>query len=480
MSSPQQVIQLAQAGRIQEALQLWDRLARQRPRDPNLLALGGNLYGQAGNLDAARRCFKKALKSDKRNVQAHMGMGQLLRTRGEHLEAVKHLRMAHQASPADLGVANNLALSLRESGRAAEGVGILKRYVDKTDHPGTRYNYANLLLAAGDAHAARKQFLRLRDAHPDNASALNGLGMAEFGCGNAQAAMEAFEKALELDPQSLPVLANFARACEQVGAFDRAAEGFQKWLELQPEAYEPRVRLANAYGELQRHEDALELLDRAIGQAPDRPEAYRDKSAILEQINRLEEAWATLEQALDRVGSDPVLALMRGRLLRRRKQPEEAIAALEAEHPESPELQRRRAHELALAHDAAGQFDLAWKRVEDFNRLTSTEPPADPFLDSLVERSEAQGLERLKEAPQASEDGTQAPIFVVGLPRSGTTLLGRILGAHSGVHELEESPYLSELARSVDWPVQPLDEAQRAELRARYFDAFDAQGKRVV
>ncbi|MDX1571871.1 MAG: tetratricopeptide repeat protein [Xanthomonadales bacterium] len=467
---PQQIVRLAQAGQTREALSAWSRLSRKRPNDSELLALGGNLHAQSGDLEQAGHCFKEALAADERNVTANTGMGRLLRDSGDFDGAVRHLRAAAQARPDDLGIANLLALCLRDSGRPEEAADFLEPHT-RGGHPGTRYNFANLLLAAGRFDEARGQFQELVGKARANPALLNGLGLAESGLGRLTEAINAFESALAIDSNAAPVLANLARAYEHGGRLDDAANLLRRLVAQQPGAYEPRIQLANVLREQQQTSEAIRLLTAAIAAEPDRVEAYRDRVAALEESNRLDEAESALTEALERHSQDPELLLMSGRLARRRGDHDMALEVLSDLHHEENDFERRRSYELAQACEALGKNEIAWNHVLRFNELTAAAPPSDPHFDAL--------LDRVEEVTRAQPAAVPPPVFMVGLPRSGTTLLGRILGAHSEVQELEEQPFLAELARKSGWPGQ--EPENPAQLRNNYLDRLpDTQERRVV
>lgn len=476
MPKPGEIIALARAGRLKDALNAWKSLGGHQARNAEFLALGGNLYGRAGDLEQAGRCFKRALAADKRNLAARVGMAQTLRRRHELMGAIEHLRFAARTAPADLAIANHLALCLRDAGRIDEALRFLGPHARRTDHPGTRYNHANLLLAAGRHGQALERFRSLLEDDPGNPSFLNGLGMAAFGDGRLDTAIEAFEKALAADPDAPPALANLARAYQRAGRLAEAEDLLRRLLARRRDAYEPRVQLANLLREQQRTDEALERLQAAIGIDPKRPEAHRDRVAALEEANRLEAAEAALAEARAHHPADPGLELARARLLRRRGKVDEAIGTLAGLRPDEPELERRCQHELALAWDRAGAADSAWKHLAAFNRLSTAEPPKDPFLDGLLARIAKLPWPAGQAAAIAAET---TPIFLVGFPRSGTTLLGRILGAHSRLRELEETPYIAALARSLDWPQGEVRDPQA--LRQRYLERVgDLDGQRLL
>ncbi|MEM9302392.1 MAG: tetratricopeptide repeat protein [Pseudomonadota bacterium] len=456
---------LAQAGRTDEALARWRGGKPKRRERPLWHTVGGQLLASAGDLVRAEHQFRQALKLEPRNLGALVGLGDVLRQTGRERAAIKPYRRALDQRPRDPVLSINLALCLAHAGESDEAQRLLGPIVPGVSDPRALLQCATVMRVAGDTDSAVTLLERGLTRSPNAAPLLNELGLVRQAAGALDAAAASFEQAIAADPAGVPPRNNLGAVRELQGALGAAETAWRDSLARCPEQPEVQVRLANVLRELERPVDAEALLRETLAAVPDFVAARHDLSALLEEGNRITEAREVLGDA---PAEHPLLLLMDARIRRREDDFETALGRLAGAGFDDPVLEARRLRERALSLDALERYDEAWNSLEARAPLV-TRPAVQTEHDGWLAGYAAHGLTRLEEAASLPPGGDSAPVFLVGFPRSGTTLLGRVLGAHPGIAEMEERSPLDHVARAVPgWPSSPLDPQQAPALRQRY------------
>jgi len=303
------------------------------------------------------------------------------------------------------------------------------------------------MLNEGNFRGAERLLLSLSKARPRDASVLQGLAIAQSRSGRLQVALRTLAKVRKLAPNRPEPLLEQAQVLRACGRFD---EG---------------LRAARVAHEM----------------APNDPATIATKAELLQMTGDLDGAWALLREAEAKglVRGNAVLAY--AEVARLRGAPEEAIDVLRA-HVEQPGLPRvdKRAglFRLGALLDAAKRHDEAFRTIDEAQRVIPVRHDPEGFsraVDRLIEVSTREALEGTPRARDASE----LPVLVVGMPRSGTTLVEQIIASHpegAGASELgditklvmelevDKSP-LALMTRLDAIKQGPLDRASRAYLR---------------
>ncbi len=229
--------------------------------------------------------------------------------------------------------------------------------------------------------------------------------------------------------------------------------------------------LANAYRMLGRPDDALETAERALAAHPDSPTAVRIKSSVLRTTGRAAEALTLIESAARARPRGVALACEHADVLRALNRTEQALSAL-SPHSERDDLSdaHRRAVHIRRAQllDQLDRFDDAFAAAARANAGV-TDPPVTPAAPTIA----AWPRDAIDRVPASTAEGV-TPVLVVGMPRSGTTLLERIIAAHPSTAGVGECPVLpailDELRALETQPTQAWSDAAGT----RYLDALGA------
>ena len=393
----------------------------------------------AGRPGEAAEAFAAVLAADPRDAAARGNLAVALKALGRLAEAIELLRGGLALDPGRAALWNNLGNALREAGDAGAAVDALRAAVAAAPADASFHtNLSIALRAAGRAAEAARAAREATRLSPELAHAHAALGNALLDAGEAVAAAAAMAEACRLEPRSAVFRANLGRALyerRELGAARLALEGA---LVLDP-------ALAEAHANLGAVLDAAGELDAAV----------RHHERALELAPALTSPWLSLARA-GRLGDTERLE----RRLREDRLGDEGRADLH--------------FALGTASDRAGRAPEAFAHFERANALKrGLIPPFDAErhsrrVDALIESFGPAALQRGLEAGHRSE----LPVLVVGMPRSGTTLVEQILAAHPRVAARGELRALGRLATSAGdgerWPARfaalgPPERLARAE-----------------
>ena len=327
--------------------------------------------------------------------------------------------------------------------------------------PQAHYAYGQALTALGDHPQAEQAFATALQLEPNWADAWVSYGVERYRQSDTDAAIVAMRQALLRDPGHAAAMGNLGAFLRITGGIDEAEALLRDHLQRQPDAIGSRLNLVADLLQSERSQDALALLD-AVPPPAD-PASFRhwslQRSQALLQRNDAPGARQTLAALLSR-GPLPaalqplllwrhvLLALAEGDPVRARGYAEQMEAALDsAVLPEHAIMAQydlakfwsgQQAHVRAFAHWQNAHAQL--RQSQPFSR-----PGHRAFVDAGIAHF---NKARLHDGPRAGNTDP-APIFIVGMPRSGTTLIEQILGAHRDAHAAGERPALGQMFASL-------------------------------
>ena len=447
---------------------------------PSAAALHANLaeaYRGLGQFERAAGCCRTALRLWPDFPEALCNLGLALQGLGKHAEAVEHFRRAIELRP-DFAVAhNNLGNALRELGRLDEALEHFRRAVELApEHAPARTNLGQMLVDRGRADEALPHCQEAVRLQPDLAALHHNLGNALRALGRFGEARAAYLEAIRLDPNLARAHAHLGLVLQQEGQLGDALVWLRQATELEPANADFCTYLADLYGDREEYAEAIPCWERVLALAPDRAAAHNALGWALQEERRLSEAEEHFRMALrlqpDYAGAQlslgglheelgdltaaeadfrtalqmqPTFALPHARLatLLRGKLAETDLAALEQRlaDPELGEGPRARllfglAHVLDARGDVARAADCLRQAnalaLESARRQKREYVPADHerFVDNLIRAFDADWFARRTGAGLP----TRRPVFVFGLPRSGTTLIEQVLASHSHIY----------------------------------------------
>jgi Flp pilus assembly protein TadD len=388
---------------------------------------------QRGDLARADELCRQMLVARRDHPDALNLLGAIYQRAGRVDDAIAWLRRAVQAEPRNPHFHNNLGVYCTHAGRYEEAVECYQ-------------------------HALRLQ--------PDFAEVHNNLAYALYGLGRNEEARTAAEQALRLRPEFAEAHNHLGLALMELNRAEEAAEHFRKALELQPRLPAVHRNLGNAMRELGRPQEAIAAFEEALRLDPNFAEAHSDMGEILKELGRFKESVAHLKEALR---AKPDYALVYWNLNNLAGQGKDGLSEQEFGHLQSlAENERLSVLDRSVVHltlgkvlDGQGKWDKAFEHFLQGNALrkgwlekigrkfdtTSHRAMVGRNIDFFDE-------EFFQHKKQFGSD-SELPVFVVGMPRSGTSLVQQILSAHSQVVGADELWDITQMVSNLQLQAKP-------------------------
>jgi len=386
------------------------------------------------------------------SLDLHLRAGLAAAQAGDPAAAIPHFRRVLDEAPGDVPTRCNLAIALISVGALDEAGAVAA--AGGAD-PGLRRLAAYAWQQQGRLAEAAAAYEEVLEAWPDDWESVNNLGNVRRAAGDLEGAAAALGRAVALRPDLIEIRINLSNALGQAGRHAERVALMAAAARAAPA--DPRV--ATEYGVAAaeaRDLAAAEAAYRAaIAADPGFIPAYVELGLLLETQNRL----GDLESLLGAAPAAPELGFLKAWLLRRQGRFAEALPLAEAA-PASIEPARR-AQLLGEIYDRLGDAPRAFAAFAEMNRAAEA---AAPPADRSRYRREIADAAPTGRSPAAVDGTPPSPAFILGFPRSGTTLLDTLLLNLPELHVLEEMPVLDAVERS---------SADSNALRARYFEVLE-------
>jgi tetratricopeptide (TPR) repeat protein len=412
------------------------------------LQAGLNCYRQ-GNLDAAEKHFREAISRDANSIQGLNLLGMICVNTGRQEEAVQLITKALKINPADAQAHGNLGLAYQRLGNLKQAEQHFRKSIDLDQSKPTVWNsLGNVLRELGQAADAVKAYESTLRVNGNYAECWANLSKALVDLGKYEQAFQAVSQALQIDP-AVPEFHNqIAEVYRKSSKFDLAIGAYKKSLELNPTLYESMLGLATVYRESEDSEAALTVLDRLIELEPGHAKAYTVLGVLKEQLGEPEAAAACFKKSIE-LAPNVVSPHWHLSQIKGRKSTTDEILAMERFQEIKGLSRQDQGHlhfGLGAAYDQQGEITKAFEAWWTANQLKAERFPFDLHnrrqnRDLTIEHSRVLKT-RLGES---SVRENRQLVFVIGVPRSGTSLTDQILSSHSEVSSLGEVGYGDEM-----------------------------------
>jgi tetratricopeptide (TPR) repeat protein len=414
-SNIQSIVALYSNGQTQEALVDIEALVKDFPNSPLLYNIRAACYKANGQMDDSVKDYEKAITLKPDYAEAYYNLGVTLRELGQIDAAKKSYEKA-------------LAI--------------------KHEYPGAHNNLGSILLDLGSIDSAVDHFEWAVAFKPDYAEALNNLGVVERQQEKFDLAIKSFEKAINIQPNYVQAHSNLGNTLQELGQHDAAMTCYEKAVAINPNHAPCYIDIGLVHREKGQVDDAIKFYEKALAINPNIAYAYDNLCNIKKYtINKKQ---ITKMQSL--LSSDKL----------------------------SPSDRRYLCFALAKVNENLDNQDELFKYLHEANRLRKQE------LNYSLDRSKTL-FSSVKEMfssaysdigrSLSSEPSTFKPIFIVGMPRSGTTLVEQIISSHHAVHGAGELSTLTKIigpiaTNHVNQGMNKLPEKAFLSIREQYLDVL--------
>jgi len=423
-----------QAGHLHEAEALYRQVLQVVPDEPGVLHLAGMAACQQGRHEEGIPLLRKAIARNPSAAEYHVTLGNALKESGKLEPAAKRYREALRLNPNLSEVHNNLGTVLKEQGDTDAAVAAYRKALALNPRfAQAHFNLGSTLLEAGQAEEAVASLEEAIALLPSYVDALVNLGSAYNEQGQFEKAVQPLARAVESDPSSASAHRNLGHALEELDRHERAVLHYREALRLGPDAADLRTRLANCLRETDQFAEALAQAEQALALDPGNAPAQVAVGDVYKNQGRHDEALAAYRRAL---AIEPRLP---GAYV--------SLAAVKRFGPEDEDLRRMEAlagsldeevNALPGLHFALGKvygdckdYERSFRHYAEGNRLRRAKIDYDAgrrsgLVDELMEVFTPQLFAERAGLGSASE----LPVFILGMPRSGTTLTEQIVSSH--------------------------------------------------
>lgn len=395
-----------QRGQLKKAQALYEKLCRADANDVEALYMLGSTHGQRGQYRQACEILEQALSKQPNALPIHCALGAAYKSMGNKDQAIARFRQAHALSPDNTDIGLELAGLLMTQGEYSEARGLLESILSK---PGSQ----------GSALA----------------TALHGLGELAQLERKTDTAIEYYRHALQAEPDRPMTHNRLGYALHTQGHLDEAIRHYRRATELAPDLFIAHKNLASTLTTAGRLEAALDSVNRALALEPDDVAAVSCKASILERRNEHQAAYDLIKPLIDRGVRHPGLGVTLAEICRKIGVCEETAEYLETllQKLDLPDSTREQLHYAAgKLYDQLDAFDTAFGHFQAANALRPDHYASAEHWATIHILTETFSRDFLKTAPRA-QHGSRQPVFILGMPRSGTSLTEQILACHPEV-----------------------------------------------
>jgi tetratricopeptide (TPR) repeat protein len=400
--------------------------------------LAAFVLADSGRMGEARAAYEKGLAIKPDFPQALFNLGAILQGEGDRTGALERYRAALALVPDFAEAHLNLGICLAEGGDPAAAAPHLERAAAlQPNRPEAHDALGNALVEMDEPERAVASYRRALALDDKAAKTHFNLGNAFRKQDRLEAALVSYHDALALDPGLASAALGIGGVARDLGRREEAEKYFRRALAIDPRSVLAEVGLSLTLRLERATAEALAAAERAVALDPGEAEAHTALGICLQDYGRFEEAEAAFRRALA-LKPDNATALYH---LANLGQAELGDAELERMQAmlARPRLERETRvglnFALGTAFDGRGDYDRAFAFFRAGNELRAAQHPFDlavteRLIDDIIAMFDAAFFAQHEGFGQESD----RPVFVLGMPRSGTTLVEQILASHPEVH----------------------------------------------
>ncbi len=516
----QQVINLLHNNRLTEARTLCEQLNYSNKRDLDIWLLLADIYQQCGDFDKAVNSYRKIIKLKADHPSAHRCLAMLYHSKGKFAKAGRYYRQSLKLNNKQATVHFNLGAILQEQNKlddalaqyrqaivqqpdyakAYANMGFIFRHQKKTDKAidcyrkalrfapelaQIHYNLGLSLLEAGQTEAAEQHQHQAINLKPDYAEAFAGLGAVQFFNGDIEKAENSYRQALHYQPVNTEILRGYANILSAQGQHEQALEQIKRALNIEPDNTETCIIKGFIHLSLNQHDEALDCCNQALKTAPQDEKARNLAASIYEKKGDPQQSYHYLAPLLEKKSPHVEFVLTFASISKSLNLVDNAIEYMEGLLQNSKKIaatdQSKLHFALGNAYDNQKDYKRAFKNFNIANKLKQAVfdiKDIQKNIDAQISVFSSPFYSRLKKASIRSN----RPVFIVAMPRSGTSLVEQILASHPQISGAGELLDINNLALSMQqtyrlnyhYPqcLQQIDSPQLDAIAQTYLDCL--------
>ena len=388
--------------------------------DTNAWELLASIYNQLGKIDKVEQACRELVRLQPQSARTHFNLALALQKAGKRREAIASYREVLHLAPNHVETHYNIGLALQELGEPESAISHYRTALQtKPDWPEAKNNLAQAHREIGDLNKAIELLQEAITSSPSHLKLYYTLGETYVEDCQPEKSIQVYHKALGLDPGNARTHARIGAALLSQGKYDEALMQYKKALKFQhddPDILLGMIEVCDSMGE---YEQAYNLLLPLLEKPTANVIAVLRFASLCTQVDRCKEAVVMLENLLEH---DNLL----------------------------PEAMRKIHFALGKLHDSTGNYDEGFKHFRMANNLKHFTYEIQRFSDLTQMLINAYSKETLTKLPRTTNTQEEPqPVFIVGMPRSGTSLVEQIIATHSQVFGAGELGFIPRLVANM-------------------------------
>lgn len=445
------IFHLVRSGQLEQAEMKCASMLIKHPDDINIIGLHGAVLLKLGKTDDAQTALQKAIHLEPGFAKPYEDLGRLFLARHEPEKAVQHFSESIRLDGKEASAYSGLANALAQLGKTGEAKAAHEQFVKLSPIAGTLLE-AERLLNDGDGMGAERVCNELLLLEPENAQVLRMLARIASDDDKQVVAERLLRRVTSLSPNEYLPHSELGRFLVDQNRFPEAIEMFEYAITLNKNAVDCIRLLGDSQAVIGRSADALATYQNALQLNPEDPYALAGEGHMLRIVGNREQAVNAYEKCTS-VRPEFGDAWWNLASLRGYELSDEQIRTINRQITSgdiSEESETGMRFALARSYESRGDFDTAWREYEQANSLKRTLISYDPVQtevlhDTIIEQFSSDFLG----SKVVETESKHTPVFILGMPRSGSTLLEQILASHSMVEGAGELPYVMMLSSSL-------------------------------
>ena len=442
-------------GKLSEAVTSFNKVIELKPDYAEAYYNLGNALQKEHKLDEAIESYRKSITFNPDDTEVYYNLGNVLKEQGKFGEAIECYRKTIKLKPDHVMTHNNLATVLQKQGKFDDAIECYRHAIKlRPDYAMAHCNLGTLLQEQEKLDEALESYRHAIELKPDYAMAHCNLGTLLQEQEKLDEATANYNRAIEINPDYAEAHYNLGTAFQGQDKLDDALASYNRAIEINPDYTEAHYNLGTLLQEQARFDEAIPHYKHTLKINPEHVDALGNLADIWERKNYLDDAQLCVEKGLGLAPDNPFLNLIAAKLERRQGRNQDAIDRLEKiEH--TGRFGAKIQFLLGQLKDKTGNTHEAFEHFMAGNRLNSKRFSCrnvnkDTYLqdiNKLEEYFKQDVFEPWTTSPVS--DAEEHPVFLIGFPRSGTTLLDQILDSHPGIQTLEEKPIIPTLVGEI-------------------------------
>ncbi len=466
--------------KTEEAFAAWRKTIEIDPNYAKGYNNMGNAMYETGDLKGAEENCRRALELMPNYPHALLNLGNALRDLGKLKESEEYYKQAIALDPSYAQAHNNLCVCLCDQSRFEEAI-VCARYATsfQADYEEALINLAFALRSIGNMPEAEKAAQKALLISPESIGALAELSAVLFLLDRYADAEDLIQKAQALDPDSARLQIRMAHILDRALRTDEALEAAQKAIDLAPDMPDAHFAKAQILHLSNKLDEAIETLDKAMELWPDMPHPYITMSEILQSKGENKEAEKYIRKAQKLNEDIPAIYVALGNMKKYKKDDKDFNKLIEIQKSLSGK------HDVEIspinfalfkAYDDIGEYKKSFQHLKAGNDGRKKTVPFDKKIQTNIYRNikticTPKYIQTFKGKGYKSD----VPVFIIGMPRSGTSLTENIISAHPDAFGAGELQLINLLERKIK--ITPETAHEMGELYIKDLKAYDKSGK---